>query len=53
MLKGINHMQDLGLGERVILNRMSEKQVVNMWTEFIWIRIKTGPCEYGNEIQLQ
>jgi len=46
-------MQGLGLGERMILDGMSEKQVVIMRTEFIWIRIKTGPYEHGNEIQLQ
>jgi hypothetical protein len=46
-------MEYLGLGERIILGRMSEKQVANTRTEFIRIRIKTGPCEHSNEIQLQ
>jgi hypothetical protein len=37
-----NHLGDLGVNERVILNYILNKHDVMMWTKFIWLRIGTS-----------
>jgi hypothetical protein len=37
-----DHFKDLHLDGRMILKRISEKQVVSVWNGFIWLRIRTN-----------
>jgi hypothetical protein len=40
-LLGIDHSEDLGADERIILKRVSGKQVWTAWTGLIWLGIGT------------
>jgi hypothetical protein len=37
-LKGRDHLGDLGVDERIILEWVLKNWVMRMWTEFIWLR---------------
>jgi len=37
--EGKNHLENLGIGGRIILNHISQKWVGRAWTKFIWPRI--------------
>jgi len=37
--EGKDHLENLGIDERIILNCISQKWVGRAWTEFIWSRI--------------
>jgi hypothetical protein len=41
-LKEKDHSEDLGRDGRIILEWISGKQDENMWTGFIWLRIRTS-----------
>jgi hypothetical protein len=41
-LKGIDHLEDVGLDWRIILKCILEKTDVSVWTAFIWLRIWTS-----------
>jgi hypothetical protein len=37
-----DHLGDIGVDERIILERILKRQTVRMWTKFIWLRIGTS-----------
>jgi hypothetical protein len=41
-LKGGDHFEDLDIGGRIILNWILEKFGRNVWTRFMWLRIRTS-----------
>jgi hypothetical protein len=41
-LKGRDHLEDLGVSERLILQRFVEKLVRMVWAESIWLMIVTN-----------
>jgi hypothetical protein len=41
-LKGRDHSEDLGAGERIILKWILVKSVLGVWIGFIWFGIGTG-----------
>jgi hypothetical protein len=41
-LKGRDHMEDLGIDRRIILEWILKKQVGRVWNEFIWLRTGTS-----------
>jgi hypothetical protein len=41
-LKGRDHLENLGVDGKVMLEWISGKQGGNMWTECIWLRIGTS-----------
>jgi hypothetical protein len=47
-LKGRDYLEDLDTNER-ILKRVCGKQGWRAWIGFIWLKIVTSCCEYGNE----
>jgi len=40
--EGRNHWRDLGVDGRIILERISRRWDVGIWTELGWPRIETG-----------
>jgi hypothetical protein len=50
-LKGEDHLEDLHVYERIILELMSDKYVFKEWTVFNWYRTESndGSCRQGNE----
>jgi len=42
MPEGKNHSEDLGIGVKIILERILGKRGGKMWTRFIWLRIGTS-----------
>jgi len=44
-------LKDLGVDERIILKRYSRSGIGVVWTEFIWLGIRTddGAFECGNK----
>jgi hypothetical protein len=41
-LNGSDHSEVLGIGGKIILKRILEKQGGKLWTGFIWLRIETS-----------
>jgi hypothetical protein len=41
-LKGRDHLEDLSIDGRIILERILGKYDGNIWTGFIWLRIGTS-----------
>jgi hypothetical protein len=41
-MKGRNHLEDLGIGGKIILERILDKYGGKDWNGFIWLRIGTG-----------
>jgi hypothetical protein len=41
ILKGADHLEDLGVDGRIILEWSLGKYVRKVWTGFIWLRIRT------------
>jgi hypothetical protein len=50
-LRERDHLEDLGVDERIILRCIVRKWDVSAWMGLIWFRIGTdgGLCECGNE----
>jgi hypothetical protein len=46
-LKGRRRFGDLTVGGRIILKRVLNKKYVRVWTEFIWLRIRTSGSSLG------
>jgi hypothetical protein len=40
--EGEDHLENLGIDGRIILNCILQKWVGRTWTKFIWIRIRAG-----------
>jgi hypothetical protein len=40
-MKGIDHLEELGVDGRIILELILGKQDGKVWTEFIWLRVGT------------
>jgi hypothetical protein len=36
-----DHLEDVGVEGRIILNQIIKKQDMRMWVEFIWLSIET------------
>lgn len=49
-MKGTGHVEDLGLGKRVILKWNLNKYDVRVWTEFKWLRMGSvvRHCRHDN-----
>jgi len=50
-LERSNHLEDLDIGKRIILDWILRKYNGKMWTGFIWLRkgLMASCCEHGNE----
>jgi hypothetical protein len=42
ILKGIDHLEDLGIDGKIILKLILRKQGGKVWTGFVWLRIGTS-----------
>jgi hypothetical protein len=48
-LNGIDHMEGLGVGGKIILEWILGKYGTKMWNGCIWLRIGTRSCSYEKD----
>jgi hypothetical protein len=50
--KGTEHLEDVGIDGRIMLEWIFEKETGEVMTGFIWVRLISviGSCEHGNEL---